>query len=118
MKNVFKISRVATIECIGIIRVLRYHCTIQVYSCKYAFRSGVGQQFCIQLHVRSCRRISSNRSCGCSRIYADFELRLQQILEALVIDGDKNKVRGLAAYLKSDAATCKPDKDRSAPSGA
>lgn len=66
-------------------------------------------------YIRICRGRATDRPSGDGGICTEFDLRLQQILKALVVDSYQNDIRLLAADLETVARTGETDKHWSTP---
>src|SRR6266852_1459725 len=99
----------------SLILVLRDGRSVEIDSSEEPTRTGIGQNFSLQLPIRVSSRVTAYWS-GCGRrVGTQLELAGQQMLHSLVIGDDHHQVHGLAAKLKSPASARDGNRGRSTP---
>ena len=89
--------------------------SVEVDAGEEALGAGVAEQFGVHLPVGGGLGAAPDGAGSGRGVAADLELVLEQILQAAVIDGDQDQVRGLSADLQAPGSAGHADKDRGAP---
>src|SRR5208337_2018614 len=114
-QHVLEVLRRAEVN-LGVIPVLAHAGAVEVDAGKQALVARVAEQLGVHLPIGRGLAGATHRS-GCGRgVATDFELVLQQVLDAAIVNGYQDEVSGLAADLEPERAASHADEYRRAPS--
>lgn len=99
----------------GIVLVLIDNVAGEVDASEEALAARVGEKLRVGEDGGGGLRVAADRACGCRDVSAEFDLILQKALEALVVGGDEDEIRGLTAGLEAEACAGHLDEDGGAP---
>jgi len=109
-------GNIRAILCTRVIRILRKYRAIQIETRKQTLATRVRQELSIESPIRSSLSIATHGTGRSSSIATDLELRLQHILQTMLIHRDQYEIRRLATDLPTKATASQLNEDRSRPS--